>query len=80
MRNTGCFFGEIISSFEISAEDPHLTIHVTRQQQLSVFISELAVYAYGGRSSNRRYLTGHFTALLEASYRAMENDKIRSIR
>ena len=79
MRNTGCFLGEIVSSIEISAEEQYFSIYIARQQQMAVFIGELTMNFYGGCPSNSSYLTRHFTAFLEASHCAMENDKIRSV-
>src|ERR1700732_3644939 len=70
MCDAGCFLGEVISGFEISAEEPHIPLDVDSQQQSAVLIGELAMNAYGGRPSDSGYLTRHFATLLEASNRA----------
>ncbi len=79
MRDTGCFLGEVISSFEISAEEPHIPFDVARQQPLAIFIGEFTVNTYRGRPGNSSYLSRSFTAFLEASNCATEDDETGSV-
>src|SRR4029077_19390675 len=75
MCDAGRFLGEVISRFEISAEEPHFSIDVARQQQLAVLIREFAVNTDRGCPGNSGYLSRPFTAFLEASNCAMEDDE-----
>ena len=79
MCDAGCFLGEVISGFEISAEEAHIPLDVARQQQSAVLIGELAMNAYGGRPGDSGYLPLHFATLSEASNCAMEDDQIGSV-
>lgn len=80
MNDAGRFLGEVIRSSEISAEKPHFPFNVARQQRMAILIHELAVHTYGRRSGDRRHLTRHFAAFLEASNRAVQDDEIGRIR
>ena len=71
MCDAGGLLGKIISSSQISAEDPYFAVDVARQQQSAALIRKFAMDADRRGPGDRGYLALHFAPFREAAHRAV---------
>src|SRR5271157_4795193 len=66
LRNRRSLFCEVNGSSKIGTDEPYLSVDITLQQYLSLFVRKLAMNRNCGCSTNGGDVTRQFTALLEA--------------